>query len=97
MSQDERGKSNEKSEMCFKTAFIGLNYSLEPSDDRMLYLVSQHEKKKKLHSIVKESKKPKFQLQLALKKNELNKTATKADKKIKLVKKNPKNKLVKKI
>ena len=49
-------------EMCFKTTTIGLNTYLLSSDDRMLKVVLQHEKKKKLHSVTKTSQKFKFQL-----------------------------------
>ena len=42
-------------EMCFKTTTIGLNTYLLSSDDRMLKLVLQHQEKKKLHSVTKES------------------------------------------
>ena len=54
----ERGMTNLK--MCFKTTTIGLNTYLLSSDDRMLKLDLQHEKKKKLHSVTKESWKFKF-------------------------------------
>ena len=48
----------------------------------MLYVISQYEKKKKLHSVVEESKKFKFQLHKALEENEPNMTATKEAKEI---------------
>ena len=38
----------------------------------MLQAVLQHEKKKKLHSVVKESRKSKFQLNMTLEKNDTN-------------------------
>ena len=53
-----RGMINLKT--CFKTTTIGLNTYLLSSDDRMLKLDFQHEKKKKLHSVTKESRKFKF-------------------------------------
>ena len=56
---------------------------MESSDDWMLYVVLQHEKKKKLHSVVKESRKFKFQLHTELEENGLNVTATEAVKEIK--------------
>lgn len=50
----------------------------------MLYIVLLHEKKRKLHSIVKESRMIKFfQLHLALEENEPNLTATKTAAEIK--------------
>ena len=54
-----------------------------PSDDRMLQLVLQHEKKKKLHSVTKGSRKFKFQLNIAQEENEQAIEATKASKEIK--------------
>ena len=54
-----------------------------PSDDRMLKLVLQHEKKKKLHSLTKGSRKFKFQLNIAQEENEQAIEATKASKEIK--------------
>ena len=56
-------------EICFKTKAIGLNTYLLLSDDRMLKLVLQHEKKKKLHSVTKESRKFKLQLNMAQEEN----------------------------
>ena len=56
-------------EMCFKTKVIGLNTYLLLSDDRMLKLVLQHEKKKKLYSVTKESRKFKFQLNMTQEEN----------------------------
>ena len=66
--------------MCFKTAKIGLNTYLLSSDDRMLKLVLQHEKKKKLHSVTKETRKFKFRLNMAQEENEQTTEATKAAK-----------------
>ena len=68
-------------EMCFKTTAIGLNTYLLPSDDRMLKLVLKHEKK--LHSVMKESQKFKFQLNTVQEENEQTTEATKAAKEIK--------------
>ena len=52
-------------EITYKTTTIGLNSYLESSEDSMLHAVLQHQKKKKLHSVVKESRKFKFQLNMA--------------------------------
>ena len=70
-------------EICFKTKAIGLNTYLLLSDDRMLKLVLQHEKKKKLHSVTKESRKFKLQLNMAQEENYQTTEATKAAKEIK--------------
>ena len=78
--QGERGMIN--LEMCFKTTTLGLNTCLQSSDDRMLKLVLQHEKKK-LHSFTKESRKFRFQLNMAQEENEQAAEATKAAKEIK--------------
>ena len=51
----EGGRGMINLEMCFKTTKIGLNTYLLSSDDRILKLVLQHERKKKLHSVMKES------------------------------------------
>ena len=40
-------------EMTYKASTIGLNSYLQSSVDRILHAVLQHEKKKKLHSVVK--------------------------------------------
>ena len=45
--------------MSFKSTSVGLNTYLLPSDDRMLKLVLQDEKKKKIHLV---TKKPKVQV-----------------------------------
>ena len=79
----ERGRAMINLEMCFKTTIIGLNTYLLSSDNRMLKLVLQHEKKKKLYSSTKESQKFKFQLNMAKEKNEQTAEATKATKEIK--------------
>ena len=44
-------------ELAYKTTTIGLAKYLEISNDWMLKLVENHERRKKLHSIIKESKK----------------------------------------
>ena len=49
----------------------------------MLYAVFKDEKKKKLHSVVKESRQFKFQLHMALEECETNMIATKAAKEVK--------------
>ena len=43
--------------MAYKTTTIGLNSCLQSSRDMMLQAVLQYEKEKKLHPVVKESKK----------------------------------------
>ena len=63
--------------MCFKATTTGLNTYLLSTDDRMLNLVLQHGKKKKLHSVTKESRKFKFQLDMAQEKNKQTTDATK--------------------
>ena len=70
-------------EMGLKITTIELNTYLLLSDDRMLKLVLQHEKKKKLHSVTKESQKFKFQLNLTQEVNKQTTEATKAAKEIK--------------
>ena len=67
--------------MCFKTTAIAVNTYLLPSDDRMLKLVLQHEKK--LYSVTKESQEFKFQLNMVQEENEQTTEATKAAKEIK--------------
>ena len=69
--------------MTYKTMTIGLNNYLESSEGRMLHAVLQHEKKKKLHSVVKESRKFKFQLNMAQEEIDTNMKPTKAAKDIK--------------
>ena len=43
-------------DMSFKSTSVGLNTYLLPSDDRMLKLVLQDEKKNKIHLVTKKSK-----------------------------------------
>ena len=65
----EGGRGVINLEMCFKTTTIRLNTYLLSSDDRILKLVLQHEKKKKLHSVTKESRKFKFPLNMVQEEN----------------------------
>ena len=67
-------------EITYTTTTIGLNSYLESSEDRMLQAVLQHEKKKELHSVVKESRKFKFQLNMAQEEIDTNMKSTKAAK-----------------
>ena len=69
--------------MCFTTITVGLSIYLLSLYDRMLKLFLQHEKEKKLHSITKECRKFKFQLNMAQEENEQATEATKAAKEIK--------------
>ena len=73
-----RGRGMINLEMCFKATTTGLNTYLLSSDDRMLNLVLKHEKEKKLHSVTKESRKFKFQLDMTQEKNKQTTDATKA-------------------
>ena len=50
----EGGRGMTNLEMCFKTTAIGLNTYLLSSGKRMLKLVLEYKKKKKLHSVTKE-------------------------------------------
>ena len=68
--------------MAYKTTTIGLNSYLQYSRDRMLQAVLQHKKKKKLHSVVKESRKFKFKLNMTQEQTEINIKPTKAAKDI---------------
>ena len=77
----EGGQGMINLEMTYKTTAIGLNSYLESSEDRMLHAVLQHEKKKKLRSVVKESRKFKFQLNMAQEKIDTNMKPTKGTKK----------------
>ena len=79
--EERRGMIN--LEMSVKTTTIGLNTYLLASDDRILKLVLQHKKKKKLHSDTTESQKFNFQLNMAQGENEKTTEATKAAKEIK--------------
>ena len=51
----EGGRGMINLEMTYKTTTIGLNSYLESSEDRILHAVLQHEKKKKLHSVLKKA------------------------------------------
>ena len=83
LPRKEEGRGMINLEMCFKTTTIGLNTYLLSSNDRMLKSVLQHKKKKKLHSVTKESRKFIFQLNMAQEENEQTTEATKAAKEIK--------------
>ena len=65
LPKKEGGRGMINLQVTYKTTTIGLNSYLESSEDRMLHAVLQHEKKKKLHSLVKESREFKFQLNMA--------------------------------
>ena len=69
--------------MYFKITAIGLNTYLLPSDDRILKLVLQHEKKKKLRSVTKESRKFKLQSNMAQEENEKKEKLLKLQKRLK--------------
>ena len=75
----EGGSGMVNLEMSFRRTTIGLNTYLLSSDDGMLKLLLQHEKKK-LHSVTKESQKFKFQLDMAQEENEQTSEATKVPK-----------------
>ena len=68
--RNEGGRGMINLKMCFNTTTIRLNTYLLSLDDRMLKLVLHHEKKKKLRSVKKESRKFKFQLNMAREENE---------------------------
>ena len=74
--------------MAYKTMTIGLNSYCQSSRDRMLQAVSLHEKKKKLHSVVKESTKFKFLLNMSQEEIDINTKPTKAANDIKKKSKN---------
>ena len=84
----EGGRGMTNLEMVYNTTVIGLNSYLQLSGDRMLQAVLQHEKKNKLHSVVKESRKFKFQLNMAQEEIDVNTKPTKATKGIKKKAKN---------
>ena len=79
----EGGRGTINLEICFKSTTVWLNTYLLSSDDRMLKLNLQHEKKNKLHSVTKENRECKFQLNMAQEENEQTTEATKAAKEIK--------------
>ena len=83
----EGGRRMVNLEMAYKATTIGLNSYLPSSGDRMLQAVLQHEKKKKLHSVVKE-RKFKFQLNMTQEEIDINTKPTKAAKGIKKKAKN---------
>ena len=84
----EGGRGMTNLEMAYKTTTIGLNSYLQSSGDRMLQAVLQDKKKKKLHSVVKESRKFKFQLNITQEEIDINTKPTKAAKDIKKKTKN---------
>ena len=79
----EGGRGMNNVEMANKTMTIGLNSYLQSSGDRMFHAILQPEKKKKLHSVVKESRKFKFQLNMAQEDIDINIKPTKAAKDVK--------------
>ena len=79
----EGGRRMNNLEMANKTMTIGLNSYLQSSGDRMFHAILQHEQKKKLHSVVKESRKFKFQLNMAQEDIDINIKPTKAAKHVK--------------
>ena len=84
----EGGRGMMSSEIVYKTTAIGLNSYLQYSGDRMLQAVLQHEKKKKLHSVVKESRKFKFQLNMTQEEIDINTKPIRAAKDMKKKAKN---------
>ena len=82
ISRKEGGREMTNLEMGYKITTIGLNSYLQSSGDRILHADLQHEKKKKLHSVVKEIRK--FKLQIS----SFNTKSTKAAKDIKKKNKN---------
>ena len=76
----EGGRGMINLEMNYKITTIGLNSYLESSEDRMLHVVLQHEKKKKLYKVIKESRKFKFRLDMAQEEIDTNMKLTKAAK-----------------
>ena len=84
----EGGRGLSNLEMAYKTTTITLNNYLQSSRDRMLQDVLEHGKKKKLHSVVKESRNFKFQLNMAQEEIDINTKPTKAAKDILKKKKN---------
>ena len=82
----EGGRGMTNLEMAYKTKTIDLNSYLQSSGDKMLQAVLQHEKKK-LHSVVKESRKFKLQLNMTQEEIDINtkprKTAKDIKKKVK--------------
>ena len=84
----EGGRGMTNLEMAYKTTTIGLNSYLRSSGNRTLQAFLQHDKKKKLHSVVKESRKFKFQFDMTQKEIDINTKPTKAAKDIKKKAKN---------
>ena len=75
------GRGLKNLEMAYKTTKIRLNSNLQYSKDRMLQAALQHEKKKKLHSVVKERRKFQFQRNMTQEEIDINTKPTKAAKK----------------
>ena len=75
-------------EMVYKITTIGLNSCLQYSGDRVFNALLQHEKNKKLHSVVKESRRFKSPLNTAQKEIVINTKLTIAAKYIKKKAKN---------
>ena len=84
----EGGRGMTNLEMVCKTMAIGLNSYLQSSGDRMLPAVLQLEKKTKLHSVVKESRKFTFQFNMTQEEIDINTKPTKVAKDIKKKAKN---------
>ena len=82
ISRKKGGQENTNLEMVYKTTTAGLNSYLQFSGDRILQAVLQHEKKKKLYSVVKESRNFKFQRNVAQEEIDINIKPTKAAKDI---------------
>ena len=86
MSKCIQGMTNLK--MVYKTTAIGFNCYLQLSGDGMLQAVLQHEKKKKLDSVINRSRNFKFQLNLGQEEIDINAKPTKAARNIKKKAKN---------
>ena len=79
----EGGRGMTNLEMAYKTTTIDFNRYLQSSRDRILHTDLQQEKTKKLHSVVKESRKFNFQLNMAQKEIEINTKPKEAAKDVK--------------
>ena len=84
----EGGREMTDLEMAYKITTIGLNSCLQYSGDRMFNALLQHEKNKKLDSVVKESRRFKFPLNRVQEENVINTKPTIAAKNIKKEAKN---------
>ena len=76
----EGGRGMTIFKMAYKTTTIDLNSYLQSSGDRMLQAVLQYKKKKKFHSVVKECRKFKFQVNMDQEETDINIKPTKAAK-----------------